>query len=228
MTSQSHQHVRPELPPMPPRIASLPVDHRLYPVPWFAAWLDDDGNVAARGEGTADHRVLYPDATRVALTSNLCWVCGGRLGAHKTFVIGPMCAVNRVSAEPPSHLECGDWSARACPFLSRPHARRREAGMPGGAVEAPGVMIARNPGVTLVWTTKRFQVERVPNGVLCRIGDPERVHWYAEGRDATRAEVMASIDSGLPSLREAAQEDGPAALRELERMTSAALTLVPA
>ena len=28
------------LPPMPSRIAALPVDERGYPVPWFVAWID--------------------------------------------------------------------------------------------------------------------------------------------------------------------------------------------
>lgn len=221
--------VRPELPPLPPRIARLPVDHRGYPVPFFAAWLDDAGEPVERGQGRADHRVVYPGAQLDALRRAACWICGERVGSHKTFVIGPMCAVNRVSAEPPAHLDCGDWAALACPFLTRPHARRRAAGMPGEAAEAPpGVAIMRNPGVTLVWTTRSFVVERVPNGFLCRIGDAEHVRWYAEGRKATRAEVMASIDSGLPALRDVAEQDGPRAIAELERYVERAMPLVPA
>lgn len=221
--------VRAELPELPERIAKLPVDHRGYPVPWFAAWMDDDGAPVARGDGKADHRVIHPDAVFDALSRRVCWTCGQPIGAYKTFVIGPMCAVNRVSAEPPSHLDCGDFSARGCPFLSRPKARRRDAGMPEETLKAPGIMLARNPGVTLLWTTKRFQVERVQNGgVLLRIGDPEHLRWYAEGRDATRDEVLASINGGLPALREVAEQEGKRAVKELDRELERAMALVPA
>ena len=47
------------------------------------------------------------------------------MGVHKAFVIGPMCAVNRVIApEPPSHRDCGTFSARVLPV---PVAAAREA-----------------------------------------------------------------------------------------------------
>ena len=59
-------------------------------------------------------------------------------------------------------------------------------------------------------------------------GEPKRAHWYARGREATRAEVMASIDSGLPILRDMAESEGPAAVAELERMHQQALACIPA
>jgi hypothetical protein len=214
---------------MPERIARLPRDHRGYPVPWFVAWLDADGAPVEIGHGTPDFRVIRPGAMASALRG-ACWICGGRLGANRTFVIGPMCAVNRNSAEPPSHHACAHYAARACPFLARPHARRRENAMPGEAVEAPGIMLRRNPGVTLLWTTRRYHPYRDPitGGVLFEIGVAERVEWIAEGRAATRDEVMASIDSGLPALREVAEQEGPPALRELDRYVAEAMPLVPA
>ncbi len=39
------------------------------------------------------------------------------------------------------------------------------------------------------------------------MGEPESVEWYAEGRAATRAEVMASIESGLPNLEALARQE---------------------
>jgi hypothetical protein len=39
---------------------------------------------------------------------------------------------------------------------------------------------------------------------------------------------MASIDSGLPALREVAEQEGPRALRELDRYVAEAMPLVPA
>jgi len=39
---------------------------------------------------------------------------------------------------------------------------------------------------------------------LLHMGEPETVKWYAEGRLATREQVLASIDSGFPALAELA------------------------
>jgi hypothetical protein len=39
---------------------------------------------------------------------------------------------------------------------------------------------------------------------------------------------MASIDSGLPLLREMAEKDGRRALQELDKLLATAMTLVPA
>lgn len=212
---------------MPRRIEGLPV-HRGYPVPWFVAWLNDDGVGVDRGTGTPDFRVLAPGAIQEAHRFELCWICGVKRGSHKAFVVGPMCAVNRVSAEPPSHVECAEWSTRGCPFLTRPDMRRRESGLPADAVEGPGMMLLRNPGVALVWITRDYRVRPVEGGgYLFAMGDPERVLWVAEGRPATYAEVKASIDSGLPLLMDAAQQQGSIAVDRLMRQLDVAMELVP-
>jgi hypothetical protein len=205
----------------------LKVSDRGYPVPWFVAWLDDDGNAVKPGEGTPDFRVLHPTAIIDAWKFHSCWLCGGTLGAHQTFVIGPMCAVNRTSSEPACHIACARYAATACPFLVRPHARRRDDNLPSG--EIAGVAIMRNPGVTLLWTTKKPSVKRDPRGaMLFDIGDPEHVEWYAEGRPATRDEVMHSIETGLPELEKLAEMQGRGAKRQLESFVKRAMPLVPA
>jgi hypothetical protein len=206
----------------PGRIALLPKNKAGYPVPWFVATID----------GKPDFRVIRPGGIQLALRGKLCWTCGIPFlrQEDRAFVIGPMCAVNRVSAEPASHLDCAVFSATHCPFLATPNMIRRERHMPREAERPAGEMIRRNPGVALVWVTgyKSWSTTSDESGgTLFDVGEPKRVRWYARGREATRAEVMASIDSGLPILSEMAEAEGPAAVAELERMHQRALELVP-
>lgn len=218
--------LRPELPrPIPKRIARLPV-FRGYPVPWFVVWQDEDFNLKPRGEGIPDFRIIYPGAVSRCITDLRCWICGKKIKvAHiKSFVIGPMCAVNRNNAEPPSHLECADWAARACPFLVRPGMKRNEGKSKNpDAIEPPGVMIRRNPGCCAVWNVRHYTLHRDPRGgLLFRLPSPTSVFWWCEGRPATREEVWASIESGLPFLREHCngpedEADLEAEVRSIER-----------
>jgi hypothetical protein len=190
---------------LPPNLADLPVEARGYPVPYFVS----------KVKGEWEFRAVDPRKIEHADKHRLCWICGKRLvGTRKAFVIGPMCAVNRVSAEPPSHLTCARFAVVACPFLTRPMAKRRP--MEGSTHKTPaGMMIERNPGVTLIWCCRDYRTQREPGGVLFRLGTPSRLEWYAEGREATGAEVAASIASGLPILQRQAQLDGPEALEAL-------------
>ena len=205
--------------PMPDRIRALPVcPTRNVPVPWFVVWID----------GKPEFRVADADKRVLAVTEKLCWVCGQKLGAFLSFVIGPMCSVNRISSEPPSHRECAEFSVRACPFLSKPHMVRRENNLPEDK-RHDGRMIARNPGCAAVWTTKSYKVvSDGAGGWLVQIGDPTDVTWWAEGRTATRDEVLASIDSGLPLLRDTFPVTDTAALLELGRLATAAMKYLPA
>lgn len=214
--------------PLPERMARLPVSPAGFPVPWFVGWLDAAGTATPRGTGTPDFRAIHPGAIETAVHSRICWLCGESLGSRAAFVIGPMCSVNRVSSEPGSHLECATFAARACPFLANPKRERRTDNMPAGRVPPAGIMIPRNPGVALVWTTKRWKPFRAGAGVLFELGDPERVEWWAEGRVATRAEVLASIDGGLPSLEAAARLDGPSGLAALADAVKVAQRWLPA
>jgi hypothetical protein len=209
-------------PALPPRIAALRQDKHHRPVPWFVAWID----------GKPDFRVIRAGGIQVALAFRMCWVCGVPFQRQedRAFVIGPMCAVNRVSAEPPAHRDCAIYSATACPFLTTPQMTPREKGMPVEASVPAGISIPRNPGVALVWVTgyRSWKTNPADGGVLFDIGEPKEALWFARGRDATRAEVLASIDSGLPILREMAEKDGPDAVTELSAMHERALRHVPA
>lgn len=208
------------LPPMPPYIARLPRDARGYPIPRFVDRLADR-------DGEPDFR-FADGAFRVrAFKIPLCWVCGGRLGTHRVFPIGPMCVVNRTTLEPPCHRDCAEWSVKACPFLSRPRMRRNAKDVPEHAA-TPGRMIARNPGATCLYETRDYRALIVDNGWLIRLGPPDRIDWVAEGRPATRAEIEASIEGGYPLLMQEAAADGPEAIAELERLKTEAFALLPA
>lgn len=204
--------------PIPDRMKHLPISPNGFPTPWFVASVN----------GERDFRVADPEKMVQAVNYKRCWICGQTMGVYKAFTIGPMCAVNRNTAEPPEHLECAEYSARACPFLSKPRMRRNSVDMPDGHKNPAGIMIDRNPGVACIWITKSYRVTRDRTGVLFEIGDPERVLWFAEGRTATRDEVMASITSGLPILEKMAREDGPEALIYLAKCVEIAMPLVPA
>lgn len=205
---------------MPERMRGLGRDGAGRVVPWFVHVAED---------GEPDFRVIGAGKIEEAYLKGKCWVCGEKLGVFKAFVIGPMCTVNRTSGEPPSHRDCARYSAHVCPFLTTPRMKRRERDLPSEVLEPGGVMIKRNPGVTVVWVTKSFaRVEDDNGGSVFRIGPAESVEFFCEGREASRAEIMESFDSGLPILMEIAREEGTKAVAALERMYFKALQLVPA
>jgi hypothetical protein len=195
MNTCPRHNLRPGLPELPARIAALPVDARGYPVPFFASWL----------ENGPDFRLADGEKLRQCLLHKLCWICGQPMGKHKTFAVGPMCVVNKTSSEPPSHLDCALWAVQACPFLSNPKAVRRTDDLTeANKGNVAGMMIGRNPGITCVWTTTHWtKFSDGRGGFLFDIGAPVSASWWREARPATRAEVLASMESGLPILREA-------------------------
>lgn len=202
--------LRPELETMPDKMRRLPLDERGYPVPWFVAWLD----------GKPEFRAMDPKKYRQAIHERRCWVCGDQLGVNIAFVAGPMCGINRTSAEPPSHYSCAVWSARNCPFLANPRQVRREDEIinnPKLVEQAAGHALTRNPGVAMVWVCRGFEMFRDgKNQPLITMGEPDRVEWYCEGRQATRLEVLESIEQGLPALQAVARLE-PGGLEELQR-----------
>lgn len=204
---ESGSVLRTNLEPLPPQMRGLPVA-RGYPVPWFVAWVG----------GKPEFRAVYAGRAEHAIKDRLCWVCGQKLGRRMTFVIGPMCGINRTTAEPPCHPGCAEWSARNCPFLSNESARRRvDEAINDETLKdsAPGIALTRNPGVSLLWTVDRYSVFEAGNGRLIDVGMPLKVEFFANGRLATRAEVVQSVESGLPTLMGMAEQDGPAAVKEL-------------
>lgn len=212
---------RPTLEPFPRRLAKLPIDARGYPVPFFVAWID----------GRPDHRVQDREKFVQAISARLCWICGEPLGRYLAFPIGPMCAINRVTSEPPAHRECAEWSIRNCPFLSNPRQVRRLEDHAPEVGPAPGHGLMRNPGVICLWITRGYEVFRAhagEHGALITVGEPEEVTWWTDGRAATRAEVEESIAGGLPNLTAIARLEGPYALEALGQAVQRAQRYLPA
>lgn len=212
--------------PMPSRMARRPISNKGFPVPFFVTARD-------RATGEWDFRFVHPRTTLHCHTKRLCWLCGEPIERFRpfAFVIGPMCSINRVSSEPPSHRDCALYGIKACPFLSRPAMRRNDADLTetqkGTQItDAPGVAISHNPGVSLLWITKKYEAEPSSRGFLFYLGEPLELHWFKEGRTATRAEIDAAIEKGLPYLRAAAAAED--ALPDLEQQIARALPLLPA
>lgn len=194
--------MRSDIPPVPEMMQYLPVDVRGYPVPFFVLWV----------EGQAEFRGTTKEVAKLCVDYELCWVCGRPMaGLTRAFVIGPMCSVNRISAEPPAHIECSRYSVVACPFLTKPQMVRRENDMPANRNEGPGIPLKHNPGVMLLWfvrDTKGYEILHETNGLLWHFTrDPIGVEWYTRGRRANRQECLDAFDIGLPKLLEAAAQD---------------------
>lgn len=213
----THKIYREGLPPVPRRMRHLKVDARGYPVPMFVSWIN----------GEPDFRVSDGKHMAEAMRFDVCWVCGQKLGSHRTYIVGPMCVVNRVSSEPPSHAECAHFSAKACPFLANPKRGRNPNDLPEEGT-MPGCPIMRNPGVVVIYTTKAttrpFSVE---NGVLYELGEPTTVEWVKEGRAATLDECLEAIETGYPALLEVATEAGPRDVAALKVARERAMLLLP-
>ena len=175
------------------------------------------------------HSRSMPTSDGIAVFMQLgrCWLCGTQRGRFQSYVIGPMCAINRVSGEPGSHLACAEYAVRACPFMVNPDRHRGEAHIPEGAYMSEYHNPA-NPGVNLIWTSRNGHPMRAPNGnVLFDIGHPEHVEWYCRGRPATHTESMNALLRGAAFLREQAQQEGDDARLALEAQIPVAMRLVP-
>jgi hypothetical protein len=217
---------------IPVRMATLPRDHRGFVVPYFVAWLDETGAITEPGTGTPDFRVIDTRKFSRCITSRHCWLCGEQMGVRLSFVIGPMCAVSRVTSEPGCHLVCARYAVKVCPFLTKPRMRRHDkVPLPEGFIPPAGTHLERNPGCMAIWVTrefKRFRVEQGRDGMLFQIGEPEHVEWWREGRPATRAEVDEAIESGMPFLANEAKREGGDALRALEVYAERVMHYLPA
>jgi hypothetical protein len=216
-------------PRMPANIARLPTcPQRKVPVPWFVDWDPLDPTCPP----VPDFRIADVRKMGRAHREQLCWICGQQLAGRRAFVIGPMCACNRISSEPPSHVACADYAAMVCPFLAMPHMRRRDSSermIASGKGHAPaGIGHDRNPGVCIVWETHSYALQYEPNGVLFKVGHPLQLRWMTRGRLATRDEAAVALVAGVQEVTfPMAVAQGPEAVAALQVMLDAAWRLLP-
>lgn len=174
--------------PRPDRVMRLPIDARGYPVPYFVYYND----------GVPDHRVMDAQKRIPCIKQNLCWLCGEPLGRYMCFVAGPISCVNRVTSEPPMHLDCAEYALKTCPFLTKPHMERRTAGLPEATTTLHGQLLA-NPHINLAWVVKRYDLIPREGDFYFYFGcvPPEAVRWYRAGKVLSRLEVTALFDGEL-------------------------------
>lgn len=217
--------------PMPFRITKLPISDKGFPIPAFVAWLDSEGK-RYLPPGTfgakRDFRIIDHQYMDRCYRFNRCWICNEPLGRHRVFAIGPMCLVNKTTMEPPSHRTCAEYAVRTCPFMLQPKMRRNMTGKIADHMAIPGVHLDRNPGAYCLYETGSYRRFNAPGGILCSLGEPDKVEWVAEGRKATRAEVLESIDSGMPFLERVAAKEGPEAVQQLKAQRAAIEKFLPA
>ena len=188
----SRRELRPNLQDIvPERMLKRPIDRRGYSVPWFVGKVN----------GKWDFRYADAEKWHRAIAERRCWVCGQSLGRTYTFVLGPMSLITHFTSEPPCHKACAVYAVRACPFLAHPRAQYRTSN-PAPEGVAPDGLQLHNPGVSVLWGARGYSIEATANNDwLIGLHDPLTLSFWREGRQATRAEVLAGIRLGMDALR---------------------------
>ena len=221
---KTDKRYRRDLPKLPANMRSLPVSDKGYPIPFF---------VAVDADGIPDFRIAGRGKFQAAVDGSLCWICGKPL--HQTghrstvagyyYVAGTMAAINNIAAEPAMHRECAEFSVKVCPFLARPNAKRREAGRDETAITHASAQLY-NPGVSLVWQTRTFDIIRGDRGDLVKMGEPIRVQPWCKGRPAKPTEVAAAFEISFKKMMEIASDEDDQALIDVVKQAAAGRLLL--
>ena len=187
---------------MPDSIKQLPISPLGWPVPWFVTWFDREGEPCEDREGIPDFRVINPAKMVTAVKKNRCWVCGQTKSAvFHAFVIGPMCAINKIISEPSSHKNCAIYAARVCPFLAKPNMVRNEKGMYSedgtllrGLGEAAGVGLEKGiPARSVSGSPKAISHSSHPAVACCLLARRAGRGVLVRGRQARDAQASDRI-----------------------------------
>ncbi len=153
-----------ELPTVPVRVMKLPLSVDGRPVP-FCVDIDSDGKPlwqvtnAKRGEQ--------------ALTEELCWCCGVKLGTFRAFILKPNNAMRRHCFTLPMHADCAEWMATTFPTLQE--------------------------DLWALYVTKGYNVKRPREGApFILLAKPEALTWWSHGQPAGFAQIIAHFDRLIP------------------------------
>jgi hypothetical protein len=179
--------------PFPDRIARLPRDKRGYPIPWNVL-RDVDGNPLFT---VNDDRRAWR-----ALRSQLCPICGERLGRWRWFVGGPRSAFDEYGwyLDLPGHHECMSFALAICPYLAAPKylgrvdVTRPEKLPPEARVLLDETIITDRPEVFVAVASNRMEINPRPVPELQPYVRPARpalaYEYWRHGRQITEAEAM--------------------------------------
>jgi hypothetical protein len=208
-------NLRPTLPPLPPDMRQLPIDQRGFPVPYFVKWVN----------GVPDFRILDMEKIHQSTVEGRCQICGKKLGRSGIFAVGPISAITLVDDEPPMHQLCAEFAAQACPWMMRPGMKRGQAVKPDGTLtpaeilNTPGTVYSGAPKVWALIEVQSYYADRQADGtILYHMGQPVEMSWWAEGRRATREQVIDATSDARTYL--ANHDPSPEAVADLDaRMT---------
>lgn len=165
---------------IPKQIAALPVDKRGLPIPFFVQWYRGSFRTSA-GNGEPDHRLADPDKKVRCAERKLCWICGEPLGYWIAFVGSKQSIDQRLFGDGAMHVECAEFSMRACPHLSHPQAKRRDNDE--RKTTAVGKREMHNPGTFGMYVTRSFDTQYSDGDILFKPAPPKKVRWFQEGQE---------------------------------------------
>jgi len=100
--------------PIPQQLQKFPLFHG-YPV-HYTVFVDANGK--------PNFKVMHEHRRIECFNKNLCHLCGEDLGDGPfAFIGGPMCVKAHRFVDGPMGIECAEYAAIACPFLSSPDGK---------------------------------------------------------------------------------------------------------
>ncbi len=121
---------------IPERLRDRPLYGDL-PVGFYFEWVDEDGALVCttkKAPVKPDFRVICPERWADCVANRWCPLCGKPL-EYWAWIIGHVPDSETMTyVDPAMHEECVRYALKVCPFLSRPHDKRR-ADMPTGSSE---------------------------------------------------------------------------------------------
>lgn len=201
--------------PIPSRIKALPVQDGM-PVPWFTAVVGDKYDLRF-----VDKAKIIP-----ALRHNTCWICGQKLDVYRSFNIGPVSAINLITSEPPSHKECAQWAAKACPHLNQKQRQRNNSNLPSELEDRNPLGISETIEVSCVATVTNYAIHPGKH-LLIELKQVTDIEWLKHGVRATREEVVDALAKARSLIAEIAIQEGEKSLTKLESKYNKILTFLP-